>query len=160
MGGSAVKLLLYYRPDLEELSKRQLETVRFVATDCNRARYSLFGWTYLLSAAGRNKDTIEFAIKSQEWYRICTKNYFHSDWCLKAEFPADMRFEKDSGRVLGNVQNINWSLCSSLGIAQCWCRLQSLQGAGQNSLPGRASGFLGGRGIWQECFVLMILKRG
>ncbi len=42
MGASAVKILLYYRPDLKQLASQQLDTVNMVAREC--IEYDLPFW--------------------------------------------------------------------------------------------------------------------
>jgi tagatose 1,6-diphosphate aldolase len=160
MGGSAVKLLLYYRPDLEELSKRQLETVRFVATDCIEHDIPFLVEPICYPLQGENKDTIEFAIKKSgmviESARKITSIPID---VLKAEFPADMRFEKDSGRVLATcrtlteVSAVPWVLLSAGADYKVFKEQVKI------ACQGGASGFLGGRGIWQEVLCIDDIKK-
>jgi tagatose 1,6-diphosphate aldolase len=69
---------------------------------------------------------------------------------LKAEFPADIRFEQDEGRLLKLCQELNevsrlpWVLLSA-GVD-----FESFRKQVKIACKAGASGFLAGRALWQE----------
>lgn len=149
MRGSAAKLLLYYRPDLEGLAARQLDTVSTAAQDCLREDlpFLLEPKTYLLEGeqpqelAARKP---ELVIRTAEQVTALPIDV------LKAEFPADPGTERDRGlllelcRRLDAASRVPWVLLSAGVDFEVFCQQVEL------ACQAGASGFLGGRAIWQE----------
>lgn len=150
MGASAVKMLVYYRPDLGDISKRQLKTVARVAQDC--IKHDIAFLVEPVSYATEVKGSPEqFAAKKTELV-IQTASQMTSMPVdvLKAEFPADLKFTTDKGKLLEACRRLNeashipWVVLSA-GVDYATFRTQV-----EIACQAGASGFLGGRGIWQE----------
>jgi tagatose 1,6-diphosphate aldolase len=151
MGGSAVKILLYYRPDLDDLSKKQLETVNIVAKQCIEHDIPFLVEPIIYPIGDEKADSAQFAAKKSamviETARKITALPID---VLKAEFPADIRFEKNAGKVLeackklSEASTVPWVLLSAGSDYKVFREQVKI------ACQGGASGFLGGRGIWQE----------
>ena len=150
MGASAVKMLLYFRPDLEEAAKAQVETVKKVASDCIKhdIPFLLEPVTYPVETSG----TREYFSEKKAQLVIDTAGQLTplDIDVLKAEFPADMKVEKDAGKLLERCQELSeaskvpWVLLSA-GVDYATFKKQV-----EIACKAGASGFLGGRAIWQE----------
>jgi len=151
LGASAVKLLVYYRPDLKELARRQLEVVERVALECQKFDIPLFVEPVSYPVGSELNDPTAFA-KRKEAIVLETASHMTAlpiD-VLKAEFPADMKYNKDKAalarlcRELDNISRVPWVLLSAgVDIESFATQVEIACNAG-------ASGFLGGRAIWQE----------
>lgn len=151
MGASAVKILLYYRPDLAENAARQREVTRSVGAQCVELDipFLIEPIAYRVSEAERDPSTF-----------AASKTYLVVDSArdltplgvdvLKAEFPADMRYERDEGRLKAACQHLNeasetpWILLSAGVSFDEFARQVKI------ACQAGASGFLGGRAIWEE----------
>lgn len=155
MGASAVKILVYYRPDLPQLAYQQLDTVNAVARECivndipflveplyypladeiNRPRHSADLREQMVIQTAREVTTLPLEI-------------------LKAEFPADIRFKKDESelieacRQLDAASQVPWVVLSAGVDFELFYRQVEI------ACRGGASGFLGGRAIWQEAMYI------
>ncbi len=150
MGADAVKLLVYYRPDLEELASRQRAVVQLVALACRR--YDIPCLVEAVSyAVGAEVDEPGLYAQRKPELVITTARQLTAlpiD-VLKAEFPADLHSHTDLEML---------EICLELDAASAkpWVILSG--GADyaaferQVTLACRAgaSGFLAGRAIWQE----------
>lgn len=151
MGASAVKLLVYFRPDLKDLASQQLDMVAGLADQCIEEDIALLvePVSYHIEQNGESAEA--FARKKPELV-IETARQFTAlpiD-VLKAEFPADLRFEQDGDRLL--------KLCRELDAASRlpWVLLSagvdfgSFEKQVEIACKGGACGFLAGRALWQE----------
>ncbi|MFC1906347.1 tagatose 1,6-diphosphate aldolase [Chloroflexota bacterium] len=151
MGASAVKILVYYRPDLKQLSSQQLNTISMVATECIKHDIPLLvePKSYLNSNGNNSpleSDVLQEQLVIQTARDITALNID----VLKTEFPADIRHKTDKSELI--------ELCRQLDISSQvpWVILSSgvdfEQFAQQVEIASQAgaSGFLGGRAIWQE----------
>jgi tagatose 1,6-diphosphate aldolase len=150
MGASAVKMLIYYRPDLGSVSKKQLQTVLNTAKDC--IKHDIAFLVEPLSYPTETRGSAEYFASRKTDIVIETARQMTAlpiD-VLKAEFPADMNFEKDKGKLIDSCQRLNdassvpWVLLSA-GVGYDLFRSQV-----EIACQAGASGFLGGRGIWQD----------
>lgn len=151
MGGSAGKLLLYYRPDLNDLASKQLEVVSQAASDCDLSdlAFLIEPKTYPINDEIANPEIMASRMPKLviETARQITKLDID---VLKAEFPADMRYEKDEGKLLDLCQQLDeassvpWVVLSAGVDYDVFARQVEI------ACRGGASGFLGGRAIWQE----------
>jgi tagatose 1,6-diphosphate aldolase len=151
MGASAVKILLFYRPDMEELSMQQLNVIREVAADCIKydIPFLVEPMSYPLTSA--IKDPKELAdIKSHIVIETARDITALPIDILKAEFPGDLNFQRDAGELLSfckqldNASRLPWVLLSAGVDFDEFIREVEL------ACKAGASGFLGGRAIWQE----------
>jgi len=151
MGASAVKILLYYRPDLAENAARQRAVTRAVADDCDRADipFLLEPIAYPVSEADR--DPAAFAQRKPVLVAESARDLTPLGVdVLKAEFPADLRYQTDEGRLRAACERLDeasqapWILLSAGVTFDEFARQVKL------ACQAGASGFLGGRAIWEE----------
>ncbi len=151
MGASAVKILVYYRPDLEQLASEQLNTVSMVAGECIKydLPFLVEPKSYLVGSELNNPQ--EFAaVKEQLVLKTAQDITALPVDVLKAEFPADMRYKKDRSELielcqqLDRLSHVPWVVLSSGVDFELFCQQVEI------ACQGGASGFLGGRAIWQE----------
>lgn len=151
MGASAVKILVYYRPDLKELAKRQLNTVSQVAEECIKydIPYLVEPKSYPVGDEAKNKEKYasvleEVVVKTAEEITALPIDV------LKAEFPADIHYKKDKAellelcRRLDAASRVPWVILSAGVDFELFCEQVEI------ACQAGASGFLGGRAIWQE----------
>lgn len=151
MGGSAAKLLLYYRPDLKEVASRQLETAGKVAADCQQADIPFLLETVSYAVKSENLDSPQFAARKPELVVQSARDVSTvAVDVFKAEFPADMRFERDEGKLVEMCRRVDaassipWVLLSAGVDYETYAKQVDL------ACRGGASGFAAGRAIWQE----------
>jgi tagatose 1,6-diphosphate aldolase len=151
MGVSAVKILLYYRPDLKELSKQQLDVIRTVATDCQKydIPFLVEPVSYPVGAEVKNKAQFA-AIKPQLVINTAKDITALAVDVLKAEFPDDSHYQKDTTEMGKHCNQLNeasltpWVILSAGVDFEMFCTQVEI------ACKAGASGFLGGRAIWQE----------
>jgi tagatose 1,6-diphosphate aldolase len=151
LGASAVKILVYYRPDLKDLARRQLDIVKRVAEECQVHDIPLFVEPVSYPVGSEVANPQEFARRKEslviETARDITALPIN---VLKAEFPADMKFNKDRTallklcRELDKTSQVPWVLLSAGVDIESFCMQVEI------ACEAGASGFLGGRAIWQE----------
>ncbi len=151
MGGSAVKILLYYRPDLAKVAKKQLETVRAVAKECTKHDLPLLVEPVSYPVEAEKANPAQFAARKPELVIETARQITALPIdVLKAEFPVDLNYEKDEAKALEVCQELNevsrvpWVLLSA-GVDYPTFSWQV-----KIACQAGASGFLGGRAIWQE----------
>ncbi|MFC1845938.1 tagatose 1,6-diphosphate aldolase [Chloroflexota bacterium] len=151
MGGSAVKILIYYRPDLTEVASRQLKTIKMLSEECIKHDIPFLVEPVSYPVKEEKDDRLQFSIKKPALV-IETAGQITAlpiD-VLKSEFPVDMSYETDREKVLSICQELNeasrlpWVLLSA-GVDYEMFREQV-----EIACKAGASGFLGGRAIWQE----------
>lgn len=155
MGGSAVKLLVYYHPN-SQTAGFQEELVSQIAADCKNHDIPLVLELLIHPVEpDQPKDSPEFAA-TRPWViiesarRLCRLG---AD-LFKVEFPADMKHESDRARMLGWCQELTeaagipWVVLSAAVNHETFCRQVEISG------QGGASGFLAGRSIWKEALSL------
>ena len=151
MGASAVKILVYYRPDLRELAEKQLNTVCLVAEECLKFDIPFLVEPVSYPVGSEISNPEEFAAGKGhlviETARDMTALPID---VLKAEFPADLRYKKDKSELvelchqLDGVSQVPWVILSAgVDFDMFYQQVEIACRAG-------ASGFLGGRAIWQE----------
>lgn len=151
MGASAVKILVYYRPDIKKLAARQAKIIEKVAADCIRYDIPLLVEPKTYRVDGEAMGPAEFAGRLPEMVIETARQLtvLPID-VLKAEFPADMHQEEDAGKLEGYCRELDaasrvpWVILSA-GVDFVTFRKQ----VGIACRAG-ASGFLGGRALWQE----------
>ncbi|MBI2853177.1 MAG: tagatose 1,6-diphosphate aldolase [Chloroflexi bacterium] len=151
MGASAVKILLYYRPDLKPLAGEQLAIISQVAQDCIEYDIPFLVEPVSYPVGSEISDPEKFAaIKGKLVIQTARDITALPIDVLKAEFPADLRYEKDRSRLielcrqLDAASRVPWVILSAGVDFETF--LQQVEIACQAG----ASGFLGGRAIWQE----------
>lgn len=151
MGASAVKLLIYFRPDLKDLASKQLDLVARLADQCieEDIPFLVEPVTYPVEQMGvstRESADMKPGLVIETARQITALPID----VLKAEFPGDIEFEQDEGKLLGYCQELNeasrlpWVLLSAgVGFELFKKQVDIACRAG-------ASGFLAGRALWQE----------
>ncbi|MBI2328474.1 MAG: tagatose 1,6-diphosphate aldolase [Chloroflexi bacterium] len=151
MGASAVKILVYYRPDLKQMAGQQLDTVNMVAREC--IEYDLpFLVEPVSYPLGREvNNPREFAdLKGELVLKTARDITALPIDVLKAEFPADLHYKKDRSELIELCHQVDaasqvpWVMLSAgVDFELFYQQVEIACRAG-------ASGFLGGRAIWQE----------
>jgi tagatose 1,6-diphosphate aldolase len=151
MGASAAKILVYYRPDLTEVADRQLKTIQAVAEECLEYDIPFLVEPKTYPAKGEDTGTAEFAARKPnlviETARQITSLPID---VLKAEFPADLKHETNRAKLLqfcrqlDDASQVPWVILSA-GVDYATFRNEV-----EIACQAGASGFLGGRAVWQE----------
>lgn len=151
MGASAVKILLYYRPDLKELTQKQLDMVNMVAAECIKYDIPFLVEPKTYPVGNEINQPEELSELKGELVVETARdvNNFPID-VLKAEFPADPPYPKDKSalielcRQLDNASRVPWVVLSGGVEFEVFCQQVEI------ACRAGASGFLAGRAIWQE----------
>ncbi len=151
MGASGVKILVYYRPDLKQLASKQLGTVNKVARECIKYDLPFLVEPMSYPVGNEANNPQEFAnLKEQlvtETARDITALPID---VLKAEFPADLHYKKDKSELIELCHQLDvssqvpWVILSAGVDFELFCLQVEI------ACQAGASGFLGGRAIWQE----------
>jgi len=151
MGASAVKILVYYRPDLKQLANEQLNTVNTVALECIKYDLPFLVEPKSYPIGNEVNDPQEFAALKEQLVIGTARDITALPIdVLKAEFPADLRYKKDKPELIGLCHQLDmsskvpWVILSSGVDFELFCQQVEI------ACQGGASGFLGGRAIWQE----------
>lgn len=108
MGASAVKMLVYYRPDIRKLADKQLETISKVAQECIKYDIPFLVEPKTYRIKGETMDSQEFAYRLPEMViQTASEITALPVDVLKAEFPADMKYEKDVARMTEHCRQLD-----------------------------------------------------
>lgn len=153
LGASAVKILVYYRPELRETSAKQLDVIKLVAADSAQHDIPL-----LVEAVGyriAGETAVDLAKKRPDVVVETARQITAlSADVLKAEFPADAGDSAGEGellvrcRCLSEASKLPWVVLSGGVDYDTFFRQVGI------ACRGGASGFLGGRAIWQEAVAM------
>jgi len=151
MGASAVKLLIYFRPDLKDVATRQLDLVARLADECLQEDIA-FLVEPVSYPAGKEKDSLKrFAeIKPDLVIETARQVTALPVDVLKAEFPADIKFEQDEGRLLELCQELDRAALRPWVLLSAGVDFNSFKKQVEIACKAGASGFLAGRALWQE----------
>jgi len=151
MGASAVKLLIYFRPDLKDVTSKQLDLVARLGDQCIEEDIPFLVEPVSYPIEESEASSKRFAeIKPGlviETARLITALPID---VLKAEFPADIRFEQDEGRLLKLCQELNQASSLPWVLLSAGVDFDSFKKQVAIACKGGASGFLAGRALWQE----------
>ena len=151
MGASAVKILLYYRPDLVESAASQQAVTRQVAEDCRRADIPFLLEPIAYAMDERDRDPAAFAQRKTDLVVESARQLTGLGLdVLKAEFPADMGYEKDEGRLRAACERLNEATQVPWILLSAGVTFEDFARQVQIACQAGASGFLGGRAIWEE----------
>lgn len=153
MGASAAKLLVYYHPGLPEVAARQLDLVRRVVEECARA--DLLCLVEPVAYPIDDEDPSEFA-RRKPGVVVETAQQITALGVdvLKAEFPADLRYEQDENGLLAYCHQLDeasqapWVLLSGGVTFDEFARQVEI------ACRAGASVFLAGRAVWQEAMAM------
>jgi tagatose 1,6-diphosphate aldolase len=151
MGASAVKFLIYYRPDLIELANKLMELVEAVGQECQKYDIPLVIEPLSYPLGGETKNPAQFAAAKEQ---LVPKTAQHITALpvdlLKSEFPGDLRYNTDKAKLIDICQKLDkasqvpWVVLSAGVSFDVFCQQVEI------ACRGGASGFLAGRAIWQE----------
>jgi tagatose 1,6-diphosphate aldolase len=151
LGASAVKILLYYRPDLKELAVEQLNVIRGVAADCQKYDIPFLVEPVSYHVGPETKNPSQFAALKPQLTIGTSKDITALPIdVLKAEFPDDSHYQKDRAELEKHCRQLNeasltpWVILSAGVDFEMFCTQVEI------ACKAGASGFLGGRAIWQE----------
>jgi tagatose 1,6-diphosphate aldolase len=151
MGASAVKLLIYFRPDLKDVASKQLDLVARLADQCleEDIAFLVEPLSYPIEEAGTSSK--RFAeIKPGLVIETARQITALPIDVLKAEFPADIKFEQDEGKLLGLCQELNKASRLPWVLLSAGVDFNSFKKQVEIACKAGASGFLAGRALWQE----------
>jgi len=155
MGASAVKMLVYYRPDLKQLASQQLNTVNMVAEECIRYDLPFLVEPKSYPVGSEVNNPQEFAARKEQLViKTAQEITAQPIDVLKAEFPADLHYRKDKAELISLCQQLDmscqvpWVILSAGVDFELFCRQVEI------ACQAGASGFLGGRAIWQEAMYI------
>jgi len=151
MGASAVKLLVYFRPDLKEIASRQLDLIAKVADQCIKEDIPLLVEPVSYPVEEVGVSSPKFADMKPELV-IETARQITSVPIdvLKAEFPADMDFEQDEKKLLHLCQELDQASRLPWVLLSAGADFETFKKQVEIACKAGASGFLAGRALWQE----------
>ena len=152
LGGSAVKLLLYYHPD-SPTAAQQEEVVRQVAAECDAYEIPLMlePICYPVEPNQKKTDTSFAAGRPDLVLESARRLIPLGVDILKAEFPSDARYETDSSKMRDYCRQL-----SDIAAGIPWVLLSAgvdfptFQNQVEIACEAGASGFVAGRAIWKE----------
>jgi len=151
MGASAIKLLIYFRPDLKGVAARQLDLVAKLAEECIEEDIPL-----LVEPVSYPVEQVEVSSKRfadmKPGLVIETARQITAlpvD-VLKAEFPADIKFEQDEEKLIGFCRELNQASRLPWVLLSAGVDFVSFKREVEIACRAGASGFLAGRALWQE----------
>jgi tagatose 1,6-diphosphate aldolase len=152
-GASAVKLLVYYNPEIEDLAPEIEELVSRVVQDAHAADIPVFlePLTYSADSAVEKKSPEFAAIRPRLIIETARRLSALGPDILKMEFPVDI-FNDDADtdqwarhcRELTKASTVPWVLLSA-GVD-----FEDFERQLEVALKSGASGYLAGRAIWKE----------
>ena len=155
MGASAAKLLVYYRPDLEELAGKLLNMLNMIAMEC--IKYDLpFLVEPLSYPIGNECDNPEqfAAVKEQLVLKTARDITALPIDVLKAEFPADLHYKRDKPELIDLCHQLDMSSQVPWVVLSAGVDFELFYREVEIACQSGASGFLGGRAIWQEAMYI------
>ncbi len=151
IGASAVKLLIYFRPDVKDIASKQLDLVARLADQCIKEDIAFLvePVTYPISQdEGSSKKFAE--IKPGLVIETARQVTSLPIDVLKAEFPADIKFEQDEGKLLKLCRELNNASMLPWVLLSAGVDFESFKKQVKIACKAGASGFLAGRALWQE----------
>jgi len=154
VGGSAVKLLLYYHPDAPNAAAQE-NVVRRVADECRQADipFLLEPICYPLKAGQKKTDPDFVAQRPQLVIESARRLVPLGVDVLKAEFPTDAA-ETDTGKMAAYCRQLTESVAVPWVLLSAGVDFHTFQRQLEIACEAGASGFTIGRSIWQEAVSL------
>jgi len=151
MGASAVKLLIYFRPDLQDIASKQLDLVASLADQCVEEDIAFLVEPVSYPVSRDEASSEKFAaVKAGLVIETARQITALPIDVLKAEFPADIKFEQDEGRLLKLCQELNQASRLPWVLLSAGVDFESFRKQVKIACKAGASGFLAGRALWQE----------
>ncbi|HSV85403.1 MAG TPA: tagatose 1,6-diphosphate aldolase [Levilinea sp.] len=161
MGADAIKLLVYYHPDAGELSEQQEALIADVNEQCRQADLAIFLeiLTYSIDSA-LARSSAEFArLLPGLMERIARRMGALKPDVLKLEFPANSTHDRDPAtwtsacEAVSTAACVPWTVLSAGADYELFCRQV------ETACKAGASGFIGGRSVWQEGVSMPAVQR-
>jgi tagatose 1,6-diphosphate aldolase len=161
MGASAVKFMVYYNPQSEELADELDQLVIDTVKECHRWDLPVFLEPMSYSNDPTvSKDSPEYAAERPEIVIETARRLSQTGAdVLKMEFPLDMKYNKDHAewrekcQALSEASTVPWVLLSA-GVD-----FEEFVPQVEIACESGASGFLAGRAIWKECATMSTEER-
>jgi tagatose 1,6-diphosphate aldolase len=151
MGASAVKMLVYFRPDIRKLAARQLKIIERVARDCTKYDIPLLVEPKTYRVEGEAMDSAAFALGLPQMVIETARQITALPIdVLKAEFPADLKYEQDKEKLAEYCRQLDQAAAVPWVILSAGVDYDTFKQEVTIACQAGASGFLGGRAIWQE----------
>jgi tagatose 1,6-diphosphate aldolase len=151
MGASAVKILVYYRPDLTELAGIQLNTVNMVASECIKHDLPFLVEPISYPIDNEINNPQEFAIRKEQLVLQTARDITALPIdVLKAEFPTDLHYKQERSELINLCRQLDMSSQVPWVILSAGVDFETFRQQVEIACQSGASGFLGGRAIWQE----------
>jgi tagatose 1,6-diphosphate aldolase len=151
MGASAVKILIYFRPDLQDISQRQLNLVSRLADECTEEDIPLLVESVSYAIAAEKDRPEEFSKRKPklviEAARMLTVLPID---ILKAEFPADVSYEEDESKLRAYCQDLSRASRLPWVLLSAGADFERFRKEVRIACQNGASGFMAGRALWQE----------
>ena len=148
MGGDAVKLLVRYRPDLQDAARQNIEVVQKVSEDCKRwdIPFVLEAVTYAL----KNQSKEDYAREKPQIVVQSAKDL--SGYCdlYKAEFPGDVVPGANPAALKRQCEELNRASVQPWVLLSAGADIDRFAQALDIGCQCGASGFLAGRAIWKD----------
>jgi len=151
LGASATKLLLYYRPDVEKVASKQLDLVERLAEEHEKVEFPLLVETRSYPIRDSERDPREFAriqpdivIETARQITALPIDIF------KTEFPTSPLYEPDEDRLLELCRELDRASRVPWVILSAGVDYELFRKEVEIACRAGASGFLGGRALWQE----------
>ncbi len=155
MGASAVKILVYYRPDLNQLASQQLNIVNTVAEECIKYDLPFLVEPMSYPIGNEVNNPSQFAtVKEQLVINTAREITALPIDVLKAEFPADLRYKSDKSELISLCHQLDMSSRVPWVILSAGVDFELFYQQVEIACQTGASGFLGGRAIWQEAMYI------
>ena len=152
MGANAVKVMVYYNPQAEQLADQLDETMKQVVSDCHAWGLPVFlePMSYSIDE-NIKKESAAFAEMRADIIVDTARRLSQTGAdILKMEFPLDLKFNQDHAEWrkqchrLSEVSTVPWVLLSA-GVD-----FEEFEPQVHIACESGASGFLAGRAIWKE----------
>ena len=151
MGASAVKILIYFRPDLKDIASKQLDLMAKLADQCSEEDMAFLVEPVSYPAKEGEVDPKDFAdVKPNLVIETARQITALPIDVLKAEFPVDIKFERDEGKLLALCQELNQASRLPWVLLSAGVDFESFRKQVKIACKAGASGFLAGRALWQE----------
>jgi len=157
MGASAVKLLIYFRPDIKDIASKQLDLVAKLANQCIEEDIAFL--VEPVSYPIEEKERINRGEASSKKFAEIKPGLVIETArqitalpidVLKAEFPADIKFEQNERKLLELCQELNQASRLPWVLLSAGVDFVSFKKQVEIACKAGASGFLAGRALWQE----------
>ncbi len=151
MGASAVKLLIYFRPDLKDNASRQLDLVAGLAEQCIDEDIALLVEPVSYRVEKNGESPKRFAEMRPDLVIETARQITALPVdVLKAEFPADMKFEQDVEKMMRWCRELDGASRQPWVLLSAGVDFDSFRKQVEMACQAGASGFLAGRALWQE----------